>query len=292
MSKSRFKIWLTALRLKTIPASVIPIAIASSYAYKLGEFDQVKFTLILFCAIMIQIITNFFNEIYDFKKGADTNERLGPDRGVSRGDIQLSTMWTVTIISLIITLAAGLYLVYLTDLNILFIGLVSLVLTWAYTGGPYPLAYKGLGDIFVFVFFGIIATCGSYYAYTQSINDVIIFSSFIPGFLSMNILSANNIRDINTDIKVGKITMAVRMGDRLSRYVYILILLLAFVTQFYIFLMLNNTFLLLPFITIVLAIPLIKEVMYAHGKEMNKVLALSGVMLMLFGTLQTIAFIL
>lgn len=274
------KDWVSALRLKTLPASISPVLIASAYAYKLGQFDWIAAIVILFCASMIQIITNFINEIYDFKTGADNENRLGSTRGVASGRISVSAMWTASIISIAITFLAGLYLVSISDYYILLVGIVSLFFSWAYTGGPYPLAYKGLGDVFVLFFFGVVAVCGTFYIYTGYVDSFIFIASFVPGILSSNILAANNIRDIDTDQQVNKITLAVRLGEKKSVALFTVFMFLVYAIEFYLFLMTGNSFLLITFVTVPVSLIIFKKIVTAVGREYNAVLALSGLFMM------------
>lgn len=286
------KDWITALRLKTLPASVSPVLIASAYAYSLDKFNGLAFVVILFCASMIQIITNFINEIYDFKTGADNDNRLGSVRGVATGKISVKSMWLVSITLIIITFLAGLYLVSISDYYILLVGIVSLFFSWAYTGGPYPLAYKGLGDIFVLVFFGIVAVCGSFYIYTGYVNSFIFIASFVPGILSSNILAANNIRDIETDRKVNKITLAVRLGRKKSIALYSVLMFIVFAIQFYLYLITGNSYILITFLTLPIAMIIFKKIILAEGREFNLVLALSGLFLIIDSVLLSLSFVL
>jgi 1,4-dihydroxy-2-naphthoate octaprenyltransferase len=283
------KDWIVALRLKTLPASVSPVLIASAYAYSLGKFNGLAFVVILFCASSIQIITNFINEIYDFKSGADGENRLGSVRGVAAGKISVRTMWAVSISLIVITFLAGLYLVSISDYYILLVGVASLFFSWAYTGGPYPLAYKGLGDIFVLVFFGIVAVCGTFYIYTGYVSAFMFIASFVPGILSSNILAANNIRDIATDKVANKITLAVRLGEKNSIALYTILMFLVYVIQFYLYLMSGNGLILITFLTLPLALVLSKKIIKAKGREYNAVLALSGLLMMLDSILLSIS---
>lgn len=285
------KDWIGALRLKTVPASIVPVCIASALAYSVDKFSLIIGSIILITATLIQIITNFFNEIYDYKKGADTVDRTGPKRAVASGSISLNTMWIVSILLTIITFILGLYLVKIGGIPILIIGIVSLFLSWAYTGGPFPLAYKGFGDIFVFVFFGVIAVNGSYYLFTNTINTVSIIASTIPGFLSMNILAVNNIRDIETDKLVSKNTLAVRFGREASIKLFTIITALTYISLFLHAIISNNFNILLPIISFPLAIKNVKEINVKSGKELNSTLAKTGALLAIFGLLYIIGII-
>lgn len=280
--------WLNALRLKTLPASISPVIIGSAYAHSVGKFAWVPFIVVLFCASAIQIVTNFINEIYDFKKGADNENRLGSVRSVSTGAISQTTMKVVSIVLIIITFFAGLYLVSISDYYILIVGVLSLVFSWAYTGGPFPLAYNGLGDIFVLLFFGLVAVCGTFYVFSGYIDIFVIASSFVPGILSMNILSVNNIRDIETDQAVNKNTLAVKIGEKKSIALFVSLLFLVFVIESYLAILKSSYWLLLPVLTLPLAAYVIRELILAEGREYNKVLAMTAMLMMLNSVLLTI----
>lgn len=212
-----------AIRPKSLPASIMPVIIGASIAFKSGKLNLPILLLILFCSISIQIITNFVNDLYDAKKGADTVSRIGPKRTVASGLIKERTMFVVCIILTIITFISGLYLVFLGGKTILIIGITSLIFAWLYTAGPLPIGYLGLGDLFVFIFFGLVATGGTYFLLTGEYNLIVFIASTIPGFISVNILQANNIRDIDTDKLAKKYTLAVRLGRNNSILLFILI---------------------------------------------------------------------
>ncbi len=284
--------WIEALRLKTLPAGAVPVLIGGALAYVYGIFHWGYFLLILICALLIQTITNFLNEIYDFKKGADTDERLGPDRNVAKGVIPLKTMYIVSVFLIVITFLLGLVLVAYSDYWILLIGLLSLVFAYAYTGGPYPLAYNGLADIFVFIFFGLVAVAGTFYIFHGYINHLVLLAGAVPGFLSANILAVNNIRDIEQDPKAGKNTLQVRIGKRNSQFLYSSLIVISYLIMAVIAFMKSNLYILLPFITIPVAIKLIKDIYIKTGKELNKTLALTGKFMLLFGVLFSLGIIL
>jgi 1,4-dihydroxy-2-naphthoate octaprenyltransferase len=246
----------------------------------------------LICSILIQIITNYINEIFDFKKGADNEERLGPKRMVASGEISLKSMKKASTILIIITFFLGLILVYESGWVILAIGLFSLFFAYAYTGGPYPLAYKGVGDIFVLIFFGIAAVAGTYYILTGAINEIVILTSLGPGFLSMNLLGVNNIRDIDTDKKVGKMTLAVRLGRKKANYLYIFLMAGTYFLPFAIGHLTQSLYNLIPVISIFLGIKLSVDVVKKQGRDLIKVLEGTGKLLLLYGLLTSIGFIL
>lgn len=286
-----FKIWFGAVRIKTLPASIIPVIIGTAMAYYDGYFKTSIFILTLFCALLIQIITNFLNEVYDFKRGADTAERLGPERAVAMGFIKPHTMIRVAIIIVVITLLVGLYLVFTGGgMFILTIGLISLFFAYAYTGGPYPIAYKGLSDIFVLIFFGIVAVTGTYYLQAHRLIPEVVIASFAPGFLSMNILGVNNIRDIKTDKIAGKITLAVRIGERASKALYVIINIFAFIIPIILYKILNNIYFLLPLLVFPISVFICLNLFKSSGEKLNKILAQTGMLLVLYGIANSISF--
>ncbi|HRP03060.1 MAG TPA: 1,4-dihydroxy-2-naphthoate polyprenyltransferase [Candidatus Kapabacteria bacterium] len=286
------KAWLEATRPKTLPASIVPVLVGSSLAFNEGNFRLDLLIVTLICSIFIQLITNFINEVYDFIKGADNHTRIGPKRQVASGTISSQTMLTVSFIISIITFVLGLYLVFNSDIIILIVGIISIVFAFLYTGGPYPLAYKGLGDIFVFIFFGLIAVNGSYYVQTLEISKVSILLSLPPGLLSANILNVNNIRDIDTDHLAGKITLAYRIGKKNAILLYYISTIISYIVPFIIYYLTDNIYTLLPLLSLPLAINLLINIKNKSGKELNSVLAKTGALLFLYGVLNAAAFIL
>lgn len=285
------KYWLESTRPKTLAASAVPVIVGSSIAYFYDKFNLLIALIILVCAILIQITTNYFNEIYDFKYGTDNNERVGPRRNVSSGLIDAKSMMVVTLMLCVLTFFLGLSLVEYSDYKILIVGLLSLLFAFLYTGGPYPLAYNGLGDIFVFIFFGLIAVNGTFYVFTKHINLDSIICSIPIGLLSVNILNVNNIRDIETDYLSRKITFAYRIGRnnavlmyRINNYICYLALILLIIIH-------NNFFFAIPFLILPLSLYLNKQIAILKGGAMNKLLALTSVSLLLYGVLISISFI-
>ncbi len=245
----------------------------------------------MLCAVLIQIITNYINEIYDFKKGADNKDRIGPQRMIASGIISPKQM-TIAVISLIlITFGLGLILVYYSDINILYLGLLSLLFAWFYTGGPFPLAYKGLGDIFVFIFFGLVAVCGTYYIQCRTVSLEVFIASLAPGFLSMNILGINNFRDIDTDKAVGKKTLSVRIGRKYSIVLYSVLMALSYMVPAVLWVMSSNFYMLLPLMTIPTARELVKDMKIKTGAELNSTLAGTGRLILLHGILTSVGFV-
>ncbi len=281
MPKLRY--FLLATRPKTLPAGIIPVFIGSAAAYSDGHFQWFYSFIALICSILIQVITNYINEIYDFKRGADTPDRLGPQRAVASGLIGQREMKYATILLVVCTFLLGLILTAEAGWPILVVGILSLIFAWAYTGGPFPLAYKGISDIFVLIFFGVIAVCGTYYIQMKSINIEIFLMSFAPGFLSMNILGINNIRDIETDRKAAKNTLALHLGRDNALRLFAVLYILSFLIPIMLYLINSNIFVLLPILTAPMAFHIAIELRKKHGAALNGVLAKAGMLLLLYG---------
>lgn len=286
---STIQLWLHAARPKTLPASVIPVVLASALAAADGHFLLDRAAVALLCAMLIQIATNFINEVYDFRRGADTAERLGPTRAVASGLIGERAMVIASAAVIVVTFFIGLYLVAATGWEILLVGVLSLFFAWAYTGGPFPLAYRGLGDIFVFLFFGLVAVCGTYYVQTLSVTPQSMLLAIVPGALSANILGVNNIRDINTDVAAGKRTLAVRIGKGAAIALYRVLTAAAYAVPIVFATVYNySPWVLLPVLTLPLAIKLSRNIAVKSGAELNAVLAGTAGLLVVFGVLLSV----
>ncbi len=282
---SRLQAWMMAIRPKTLPAGAVPVFVGTAFAAADGAFLPVAAGVVLVCALGIQVATNFINEIYDFRKGADTAERLGPTRAVAAGLIPEKTMMTVSVILLFAVFLLGLYLVYLGGWPILLIGLLSMFFAWAYTGGPYPIAYSGLGDLFVFVFFGLVAVGGTYYVQAGEITFPVLTAAVAPGIFSVNILLVNNIRDIDTDRKVGKMTRPARIGGGNARWIYFGLTIVAYFVPVWVWMTGYPVWVLLSWLSLPLAIIQTRALFRSEGAALNAVLAGTGKLMTVHGLL-------
>ncbi|MGC8774095.1 MAG: 1,4-dihydroxy-2-naphthoate polyprenyltransferase [Chlorobaculum sp.] len=282
---SAFQAWMLAIRPKTLPAGAMPVVIGSALAAASGVFKPLPALVALICALGIQIATNFINEIYDFRKGADTAERLGPTRTVAAGIITEQTMTRVSIALGISVFVLGMYLVAIGGWPILLIGVLSLLFAWAYTGGPFPIAYSGLGDVFVFIFFGLVAVGGTYYVQALSLPMEVLVAAAAPGAFSVCILLVNNIRDIDTDRKVGKMTLPARIGAPAARALYVALAVLAYLVPFYMINTGYSPWCLLSLLSIPLAIGMVRTLYASEGRALNAVLAGTGKVLTVHGLL-------
>jgi len=215
------KFWVAGIRPKTLITSLSPILIASGWSITQKGyyyFSWFIFSFALVSAISIQIATNFINDAIDFKKGADTEGRLGPTRIVNSGLGSYKQVIQVAVAFLILASVFGLPLVWLGGLPILLIGLSSLFLAYSYTAGPFPLAYLGLGEIFVVMFFGIIPVAGMLYLYNQEFFSESIFLGLLVGSMSSSLILINNMRDVELDVGAGRKTLPIRLGKRFALF--------------------------------------------------------------------------
>ena len=220
--------WLEAARPKTLPAAIIPVLVGTALAAAHHLVGYGKAAICLVFALLVQIGTNFANDYFDFAQGVDTAERVGPRRAVAAGLIAPATMLAATGVVLGMAFLVGLLLVRSGGWVLLPIGVVSIVCAIAYTGGPFPLGYNGLGDVFVFLFFGLVAVCTTFYVQVGLVAPDVVSCAAAVGLLAANILVANNYRDVETDAKAGKKTLVVRFGRRFAIWQYGLSALIAF----------------------------------------------------------------
>jgi len=204
--------WILAIRLRTLPAAIAPVLVGTALAAHHGEFDAVPACICLAFALLIQIGANYANDYFDFVQGADTEQRIGPTRAVASGLISPTAMRNATYGVLALAFLVGLSLVYWGGVWLVIIGVLSIFGAIAYTGGPYPLGYNGLGDIFVFLFFGLVAVGFTYYVQAGVFSGTAWLLGAGVGALSTNLLVVNNYRDIDTDRAAGKRTLVVRFG--------------------------------------------------------------------------------
>jgi len=214
MSEHRAHVWVMAARPKTLPVAFAPIIVGSAMAWDDDGFHFLSMVIATLCATLITIGTNFCNDFSDFAKGADTDERKGPTRVTQSGLIQSQTMKIATLIVFGLAVCLGMVLVYRGGWIILLIGMISILAGIFYTAGPWPFGYKGLGDVFVLIFFGPVAVGGTYYVQTLELSIHVLMAGFTTGLLATAILVVNNIRDIEEDRVSRKMTLVVRFGRR------------------------------------------------------------------------------
>jgi 1,4-dihydroxy-2-naphthoate octaprenyltransferase len=289
----KHKPWLLASRPKTIFASVVPVMVGSALAISQGKFFLPYSIVALVCSVLIQIGTNFTNDLYDFLKGADNEKRKGPLRVLVSGLISVKEMKSGIVIVFGFAFLLGLYLVYSTDILILVVGVISIIAGLAYTAGPFPLAYNGLGDLFVFIFFGIIGTMGTFYLHTGEISLLAFYVSLPVGAVTTNILVVNNYRDINEDKEANKITLAVLIGKFLTTIEFILLIILCYVVTLILYFNFYFSYwIFLPLVTIPFAVVLIRMLLVYKDEQLNQTLELTAKFSGLYGLLFSLGLVL
>lgn len=293
MKLSRFKLWLSAARPKTLAAAVVPVFVGASLAWHDQLFRLDSTLVALFCAFAIQIGTNFANDYFDFVKGADTDERLGFERATASGLIKPETMKFATIATMLIAFIAGLYLVWVGGWIVLVIGLSSLLFGVLYTGGPYPLGYNGLGDLFVFIFFGFVAVMGTYYVNALEWSALSFWASIPVGALCVNILVVNNLRDIDQDRVANKRTLGVLFGEKALLLEYVTMLCISYLAPVAIYLTYSvSAWIFLPLLSLPEAYRLNQLIWKNRDKRtLNNTLGQTARLMFLFGILFSAGFI-
>lgn len=283
---SPFSSWVLAARPKTLSAASVPVLVGSACAYALDAFRAGPALAALAGALLLQIGANFANDVYDYEKGADTAERLGPTRAVAAGLISPAAMKRGMYVVFALSLLIGAYLTAVAGPWILVIGVASIISAVAYTGGPYPLGYNGLGDLFVFVFFGLVAVCGTVFVQAGDVPALAVWCSVPVGALATAILVVNNLRDMEQDAKVGKRTLAVRLGRRAVLAEYGLLLAVSYAVPLFLATSTaRGRFVLLPLLTLPLARRLMLALRSESGRALNPRLAGTAKLLLLFGLL-------
>lgn len=223
-----WKTWLLAIRPRTLPAAAAGVVMGAALAWHDGYF-RLDATLVCLCtALLLQIGSNLANDVFDFERGTDTAERLGPTRVTQAGMLTPKQVKAGMLVVFGCSAVLGLYLAWLGGWVIILLGAAAIISAIAYTGGPFPLGYYGLGDLFVFLFFGLAAVAGTYYIQASSVSSAAWWMSISPGLLITAILVVNNLRDIDNDRKAGKHTLAVRLGEQGTKLQYISCMVVAY----------------------------------------------------------------
>ncbi len=278
-STPALRIWLMAARIRTLPAAIAPVLVGTSLAVAGGIFRLGPFVAALLGSILIQIGTNLANDYSDARRGADTDDRLGPVRVTAGGLVPPRQVLIATYVTFGLAVACGLYLVFAAGIELLFVGVASIAAGVLYTGGPKPYGYEGLGEIFVFLFFGIAAVTGSTFAQLESWPSEAFVLAVPVGLLAAAILVVNNVRDMDSDRRAGKRTLAVRLGRERARTIYAVIVFGAYVVAPLPWLLGElSPWLALPWLTLPLAVRLVRTVRtHADGPTLNEALAQTGI---------------
>jgi 1,4-dihydroxy-2-naphthoate octaprenyltransferase len=284
---SPIQIWLLAARPRTLPAGVAPVLVGTALAW--AERDGLRvgaFVAALLGAVFIQVGANLSNDYSDARRGADTEDRLGPVRVTAGGLVPPKQVLTATYVSFALAVLCGVYLIVVAGWVILAIGAASILAGVLYTGGPRPYGYEGLGDVFVFLFFGLVAVTGSYYAQVEQLSWEAFALAVPVGLIASAILAVNNIRDAPTDARVGKRTLAVRMGRAPARSLYAAEVYVAFLVPPVVWAAGGDhvgPWVLLTWLALPLAVPLVRTVrQHDDGPTLNGALAKTGMLQLVF----------
>jgi 1,4-dihydroxy-2-naphthoate octaprenyltransferase len=281
---SAVRIWVMAARVRTLPAAVAPVLVGTSLALGAGHFRALAFVAALLGAVFIQVGTNLSNDYSDARRGADTEDRLGPVRVTAGGLVPPSQVLVATYVTFGLAVLCGAYLVAVAGPELIAVGAASILAGVLYTGGPRPYGYEGLGEVFVFLFFGIVAVTGSYFVQVQTLPWQAFACAVPVGLLASAILVVNNVRDLETDRRAGKRTLAVRMGRERTRALYVAMIAGAFISAPLLWVLGSMTaWLLLCWAAIPLAVSTIAVVRTrTDGPALNGALAKTGALQLVF----------
>jgi 1,4-dihydroxy-2-naphthoate octaprenyltransferase len=278
--------WWLALRPATLTASAAPVLVGTGAAWADGQFSLWPALAALLGASLLQVGANFANDVFDFERGADTHERLGPQRATQQGWISAAQMKRAMWLTFAAALATGVYLTAVAGWPVMALGLTSIAAAYLYTGGPKPYGYLGLGDLAVFVFFGFGAVAGTYFVQAQSVSALAWFAAIPIGALATAILVVNNLRDIETDARAGKNTLAVRLGDPATRVYYLVLLAVAYLVPPLLWWHgLADAWVVLPWLSLPLALRLAGRMRHERGLALNGRLVETARLEVVFGLL-------
>jgi len=290
---SKPKAWLMAARPKTLPAAVAPVLVGSALAYAQGVFVALPALAALGGGLLIQVAVNLANDYFDFVRGVDTQARQGPPRVVQSGLISPDELKTGLGVVMWLAVLIGVYLTVVAGWPVVVIGVLSLVCALAYSGGPFPLASRGLGDVFVFIFFGLVAVGGTYYVQAQTFSSWALLVAVPVGTLTTAVLVVNNLRDIETDEAAGKITLAVMLGPGATRVEYHVLLLVSYLMPLFMWWQGWSAWVMLPWLTLPLTAWLMRRTQVAEtGTTLNSLLAQTAQLALLFCLLFSLGMIL
>ncbi len=281
---SSIRIWLMAARPRTLPAAIAPVLVGTALAGFLHVFAPLRFIAALLGALFIQVGTNLSNDYSDARRGADTEDRLGPVRVTAGGLVPPRQVLIATYVSFGLAVVAGAYLVAVAGWQLLIVGAASILAGVGYTGGPRPYGYEGLGEAFVFLFFGVVAVAGSFFVQVKHLDWEAFALSVPVGLLAAAILIVNNVRDIDSDRRAGKRTLAVKLGRARTREMFAAVVYVSYILAPVTWLFGPTTaWVLLPWLTLPLAAAVVRLVRTrTDGRSLNEALARSGMLQLAF----------
>lgn len=293
------KIWLEAMRLRTLPVSISGVLMAIGITVWQGRFQWQPAVLCLVFALLAQIASNFANEYYDYKKGTDKKGRVGPRRGVTEGDISPTILRNVTYLTLAIACAVGCCLIPYGGWKIIPVGVLITIFVLAYSAGPYPLSYHGLGELTVFIFYGLVPVIASYYVIAQCFDALAVLASVTIGFMGVNVLLVNNYRDMDDDKEAGKNTAVVIFGRQLASSAYLFngFLAVAMLSPLWVIVYFSDKVILTkwtflaPVIYLVFHVVIWAMLNRREGARLNPLLGLTAINMLIFTLIMLLAFV-
>ena len=283
---NQWQAWGLAIRPRTLPAAAAGVLMGGALAWRDGFFRLDATLVCLFAALLLQIGSNLANDVFDFERGTDTPERLGPTRVTQAGLLTSSQVKFGMAVVFVLSVLMGLYLIWLGGWVILAIGIAAIISAIAYTGGPFPLGYYGLGDVFVFIFFGLASVAGTYYVQAGDVSSAAWWMTLPPGLIITAMLVVNNLRDLENDRKAGKYTLAVMFGEQFAKAEYLTCIFAA-----YLILPVAAWFGLIPWLSLMawasfpIAFRAIRTVFTQKGRPLNAALAGTGQAAFMFSLL-------
>jgi len=283
---NQWQAWGLAIRPRTLPAAAAGVLMGGALAWRDGFFRLDATLACLFAALLLQIGSNLANDVFDFERGTDTPERLGPTRVTQAGLLTSSQVKFGMAVAFVLSALMGLYLIWLGGWVILAIGIAAIISAIAYTGGPFPLGYYGLGDVFVFIFFGLASVAGTYYVQAGDVSSAAWWMTLPPGLIITAILVVNNLRDLENDRKAGKHTLAVMFGEQFAKAEYLTCIFAA-----YLILPVAAWFGLIPWLSLIawaslpIAFRAARTVFTQKGRPLNAALAGTGQAAFMFSLL-------
>lgn len=283
-SPSVLRIWLMAARPKTLPVGLAPVLVGTALAGTADVFEPLRFAAALLGALFIQVGANLSNDYSDARRGADAEDRLGPVRVTAGGLVPPRQVLLATYVTFGLAMLCGVYLIAVAGWELLLVGAASIVAGVLYTGGPRPYGYEGLGELFVFLFFGIVAVAGSFFVQTETLVWEAFALAVPVGLLASAVLVVNNVRDLDTDRRAGKRTLAVRLGRERTRTLFAVMVYGAYVLAPVTWILGPlGPWLLLPFLSLPLAAPVVRAVRTrTDGPSLNEALAHTGRLELIF----------
>lgn len=293
-SEPQWKAWLLAIRPRTLPVAAAPVVVGTAVAFSAGQARLGPALAAALGALGLQVASNLANDLFDFESGADAEDRIGPARASQLGLLDSTQMWRGMAVVLGLTVAVGFYLLAVAGWPVVAVGILSILAALAYTGGPWPFGYKGLGDPAVFFFFGIVAVTGTYYVQALAWSTSAFLASLPVGALATAILVVNNVRDIESDTRANKNTLAVRFGRRFGVLEYAALMALAYGLLPVFWLALDRSpFVLLPLLSLPRALRLCQTLSReVEGPPLNAALAATAQLSLLFSILLAVGWLL